>query len=498
MGYTQLCAHFRILSHLEEVGAIVEWDQAVNMPDAAGQNRAEAIATLSAECHRRLTAPQVVDWLEQAKQETDLGHWELANLREMQHLVDRAHALPTELVEASSLAEKRSEQAWRRYRAENDFKAFAPYLEEVLSLKRQTADALAARLGCSPYDALLDGYEPGFSATDIDATFGELRGFLPEFIELALERQRERAPIELVGPFSKAAQRELGVQLMKQVGFDEEAGRLDISHHPFCGGVPRDVRITTRYNESDFTTALMGILHETGHAKYEQGLPQPWLNQPVGRARGMVTHESQSLLLEMQVCRGREFLTWAAPAIRAAFPDQVKATPEAYSAENLFRYYTRVSRSFIRVDADEVTYPAHVLLRYDIERNLIAGKLSVADLPEAWDVAMYELLGLRTKGNDKDGCMQDVHWPCGLFGYFPMYTLGAMVAAQLFAAVKSQHPNILAQIERGDFEQLNAWLRKAVWSRGRSCSLAEMLNEATGEPLNAGHFKRHLVARYAS
>ncbi len=177
MAYTQLCAHFRILSHLEEIGAIVEWDQAVNMPDAAGQNRAEAIATLSAECHRRLTAGQVVEWIEQAKHEADLGEWELANLREIEHMVDRAHALPTDLVEALSLAEKRSEQAWRRYRAENDFATYAPYLEEVLLLKRQSAVALGEKLGCSPYDALLDGYELGFRATDIDAMFGELRRF---------------------------------------------------------------------------------------------------------------------------------------------------------------------------------------------------------------------------------------------------------------------------------------------------------------------------------
>lgn len=496
MAYTQLCAHFRILSHLEEISAIVEWDQAVNMPDAAGQRRAEAIATLSGEYHRRLTAPHVIDWIEEAKQESDLGQWEQANLREMQHMVERAHALPTDLVEASSLAEKRSEQAWRRYRAENDFSAYAPYMEEVLTLKRQAAAALAEKLGCSPYDALLDGYERGVRSADIDATFGDLRAFLPDFIQSVLEKQRTTPPVELHGPFSKAAQRELGALLMKHVGFDESAGRLDVSHHPFCGGVPRDVRITTRYDESDFTTALMGILHETGHAKYEQGLPVEWLDQPVGHARGMVTHESQSLLLEMQVCRGREFLTWATPFIRAAFPEQVAKAPDAYTVDNLTRYYTRVSRSFIRVDADEVTYPAHVLLRYDIERQLIAGELEVADLPEAWDSAMQELLSLSTKGNDRDGCMQDVHWPCGLFGYFPMYTLGAMVAAQLFAAVKRQHPTIPQQIEKGDFEPLNAWLRAAIWSRGRSCTLAQMLTDATGEGLNATYFKQHLTSRY--
>lgn len=496
MSYGSLYSHFRALSHLQEVGAIVEWDQAVNMPEGAAASRAEAMATLAAECHRRLTAPELDDWLERAAEQADLGAWERANLTEMQRAVTRARALPTELVSAATRAEKRSEQAWRRYRQENDYAAYAPYLEEVVALKRETARALGAKLGCSPYDALLDQYEPGITTELIDGVFADLRAFLPSFTETVLERQQAVPVIEPVGPFEVNAQRTLGLELMVRAGFDASAGRLDTSHHPFCGGVPRDVRITTRYDETDFVSALMGVLHETGHAKYEQGLPTAWQHQPVGLARGMVAHESQSLLLEMQVCRGRDFLVFATPIIAAAFPESVARNPEAFTTDNLSRLYSRVRRSLIRVDADEVTYPGHVVMRYDLERALIDGSLRVSDLPAAWDEHMRRWLGLSTLGNDRDGCLQDVHWPAGLFGYFPMYTLGAIVAAQLFAAAQRLHPALLESIQRGDFSTLDGWLRDAIWSRGSSCSLQQMLVDATGEGLDARHFKEHLTRRY--
>lgn len=496
MSYGALFSHFRSLGHLQEVAAIVEWDQAVNMPEGAAANRADAMATLAAECHRRLTAPELDEWLNAVAEQDDLGFWERANVEEMKRSLTRARALPPELVEASTRAEKRSEQAWRRYRQENDFAAYAPYLQEVVHLKRQAATALGQTLGCSPYDALLDQYEPGITSAMIDGVFAELREFLPSFTQAVIERQSKYPVVQPQGPFDVMAQRQLGQMLMVQVGFDASAGRLDTSHHPFCGGVPRDVRITTRYDQADFTSALMGVLHETGHAKYEQGLPAAWHYQPVGLARGMVTHESQSLLLEMQVCRSRDFIEFAAPLIRSAFPSNVERQPEAFSTDNLARLYTRVQRSFIRVDADEVTYPAHVILRYELERALIAGDVKVQELPGAWNELMGRYLGLSTLGNDRDGCLQDVHWPAGLFGYFPMYTLGAMVAAQLFAAAKARHPQLPLLIGQGDLRVLDGWLKEAIWMQGSSRSLQEMLRAATGEPLSARHYRDHLERRY--
>jgi len=283
------------------------------------------------------------------------------------------------------------------------------------------------------------------------------------------------------------------VKLMERIGFDFDHGRLDISLHPFCGGTPDDVRITTRYEESDFQRALQGVLHETGHAMYERGLPEAWRRQPVGRARGMSLHESQSLLVEMQVCRSREFQRFAAPILRAAFG----ASGPEWDAENLYRLGTRVERSFIRVDADEVTYPAHVILRYRLERALLAGDLALKDLPAAWNDGMKALLGI-VPPDDRRGCLQDIHWYDGAFGYFPTYTLGAMTAAQLFDAAKRADPAILSGIERGDFAPLMAWLRANVHGKASRFSTTEIIAQATGKPLDPAVFEAHLRARYVA
>ncbi len=496
MSYEKLQAHFRRIGQLDEVGAIVQWDQAVNMPAPAGQARAESMAGLSRLRHELLVQPVVADWLDRAAQENDLGDWEAANLREMERLYRRATAVPGELVEASVRADNESEQAWRRYRNENDFEGYAPHLEQVVSLKRQVAQALGTALDMETYDALMDEFEPGMRAEHIDQVFAPLAEFLPSFTDEVIEVQKRSPAVQPRGPFAEDLQRELGWQMMGAVGFDRERGRLDVSHHPFCGGVAGDVRITTRYDRDDFTSALMGVLHEAGHGKYEQGLPTTFTHQPIGLARGMALHESQSLLLEMQVCRGPHFLKFAAPRIRDAFRDKASKDPWALSHENLARLYTRVERSLIRVDADEVTYPAHIILRYEIERQIIGGELAVRDLPEAWDSRMQALLQLSTKGNYRDGCLQDVHWPSGAFGYFPLYTLGAMIAAQLYATVTKLHPDLGSSIEQGDFSALDTWLRENVWRWGSHFSTEELVERATAEPLTPNYLIEHLRSRY--
>ncbi len=499
MHYDQLAARHRRLSHLGHVEAIVGWDEATMMPEGGGEARAEALATLRVLAHEMATDPRLGELLAGAHAEAASGAldaWQTANLREIERLYVRETCLPAELVEASSRAESRSEQAWRRLRKENDWASYAPLLGEVIDRKREVAAALSSKLGLSPYDALLDGYEPGMRSAVIDTLFADLRGFLPGLIAAVVERQKSEPMTVPAGPFPVERQRALGVEVMKRVNFDFAHGRIDVSHHPFCGGVPRDVRITTRYDEGDFVKSFMGVLHETGHAKYEQNLPAAWLDQPVGRARSMGVHESQSLLQEMQVSRSRESLTFVTPLVQEAFASAAAAQPEAFTASNLHRLYTRVRAGFIRVDADEATYPCHVILRYEIERKLMEGTMQVGDIPEAWDASMRALLGLSTAGNFRDGCMQDVHWPAGLFGYFPTYTLGAMTAAQLFAAARRALPEVSGQIARGDFAPLDGWLREHIWSRGSLRTTPELVTEATGAPLATESFKRHLRARY--
>ena len=339
---------------------------------------------------------------------------------------------------------------------------------------------------------MLDGYEPDARSEAIDQVFGDIEAFLPEFLGEAMEVQARRgAALNPQGPFPVERQRQLGIQIMETIDFDFSSGRLDESLHPFSGGNPNDARITTRYDEADFATSLMGVLHETGHAQYERGLPKDWRWQPVGRSRSLSIHESQSLLVEMQVCRSESFIRFAAPLIREAF----NGAGPAWEADNIYRLYTKVEPGFIRVDADEVTYPAHVILRYNLEKALIEGAMELPDLPAAWNEGMQRLLGI-TPPSDREGCLQDIHWFDGAWGYFPTYTLGAMTAAQLYAAARVQNPAIEAGICDGDFKPLMAWLLENVHANGSSISATEIVTQATGKPLDAGVFKNHLRERY--
>ena len=493
-AYQTLEHRFKRLGVLGGVERMLEWDSQTMMPAGGAGDRAEQSAAIALICHETLTAPSLGDLLDKA--ETDdaatLDPWQIANLAEMRRRWIHANAVDARLVEALVKAVSACETCWREARPANDFAGFAPPMGEVLALVRESAAAKAEALGCSSYDALLDGFEPHGHAADIDRLFDRLAGFLPDFLASVVERQAaEPAPLPLPGPFPIDAQRALGRRMMNAVGFDFDHGRLDESDHPFTGGTPDDVRITTRYHDDDFSQALMAVLHETGHAMYERGLPAAWRHQPVGEAAGMSVHESQSLLLEMQACRSRAFAEFAAPLMREAFGGE----GPAWEAENIYRPNTRAAPGFIRVYADEITYPAHVMLRYRLEKSLIAGDLVLNDLPGAWADGMKELLGI-TPPDDRDGCMQDIHWAVGAYGYFPTYTLGAVIAAQLYEAARAADDHIEPGLARGDFKPLFAWLHSHVHSLGASLGTTKLVEHATGRPLDVGVFERHLAARY--
>ena len=492
-AYTQLEQRFKRLNALKEEAGILQWDMSAMMPAGGAAARGEQLAALEVTCHELLSAPETAELLEAAEGEAEaLEFWARANLREMRRRWRHETALDPALVEALSKAGNACEMVWREARAQADFAMVLPSLKELLGLVRRAAVAKAEVLGGTPYDALLDQHEPGGAAARIDSLFDGLAAFLPGFLSQVLERQAAApAPLALEGPFPVETQRAFARRLMERVGFDFARGRLDESLHPFCGGVPEDLRITTRYDEADFTKALMGVLHETGHAMYERGLPAKWRLQPVGEARGMAVHESQSLLIEMQVCRGAGFVGYLAPLAREAFGGQ----GPAWEAGNLLRHYNRVEPGFIRVDADEVTYPAHVILRYRLEKAMIAGEMEPDDLPEAWNAGMAELLGI-TPPDDGLGCLQDIHWYDGAWGYFPTYTLGAMAAAQLFAAAETAVPEIPEAISRGDFGPLMAWLGEHVHGLGSLYGTDELIERATGRPLDPKVFEAHLKARY--
>ena len=470
--------------------AVAGWDMQTMMPAGGSQARGEALAEMGVLRHEILTDPRVGDLIQEAGQ-ADLNDVERANLREMQRAWQQASLLPASLVEAKSLAGSRCEHAWREQRPANDWQGFAANLKEVVRLSREEAQLRAEANNSSRYDALLDLYEPGMTSAKLDATFGELKSWLPDLLQRVVEKQAHEPVEQPQGPFAIAAQRELGLSVMTTLGFDFRHGRLDVSAHPFCGGVPEDVRITTRYNQEEFLSALMGVIHETGHARYEQGLPQQWRSQPVGLARSTAIHESQSLFMEMQLGRSREFLQRILPQVS----DKLGAQP-ALNAENFVRLTQRVKPGFIRVDADELSYPAHVILRFEIERALIEGDIEVEDIPALWDEKMMQALGLDTRGNYRDGCMQDIHWTDGAFGYFPTYTLGAMYAAQLFQAVKKALPDLGERLQHGELQPVFDWLQQNIWQHGSRFPTEQLLINATGEALNPRFFRQHLEQRY--
>lgn len=493
-AYDALVARNDRIHRLAHLGAIAGWDQAALMPPAGNEARAAALAELAGLLHRMATEPALGLEIERAGREP-LDAVQRANLREMRHAWLRETALPASLVERQRLAASRCEHAWRSQRPANDWAGFLENFRPLLALAREEAERLADRTGLARYDALMDRYEPGMTSAEVDRVFGELRQWLPGLIREVVARQAARdaddPPVDPVGPFAIDRQRALCEQLMGRLGFDFEAGRLDVSTHPFCGGVPEDVRLTTRFSADDFLGALMGTVHETGHARYEQNLPRAWLGQPIGQARSMAIHESQSLAFEMQLGGHPGFAALLAPLLSEAFGAQ-----PAFEPERLHRRLTRVQRGLIRVDADEVTYPAHVILRYEIERALIEGEVQAEDIPALWDAKMQELLGLDTRGNYRDGPLQDVHWPEGLFGYFPCYTLGAMYAAQWFAAIRRTLPDLDARIARGDLAPVFDWLCEHVWSQGSRWTTEELTRRASGEPLNPAHLRAHLQQRY--
>jgi len=489
-AYSQLRSTFARLSRFNHLSAIAGWDMAAMMPPAGSKARSEALAELSVLSHQILTAKQVGEWLDQAESE-DLNDLERADLREMRRKYQQSAVLPESLVQEKSLAGARCEHAWRIQRKSNDWDSFAENLREVVRLSREEAKLRSEATGVGLYDSLLDMYEPGMTSAKLDELFGDLKTWLPNLLKTVVEKQKSETRVAPVGPFDIEKQRQLGLQVMGRLGCNFDAGRLDVSAHPFCGGVPEDVRITTRYNEHEFLSAMMGVIHETGHARYEQNLPKEWLGQPVSNARSMGVHESQSLLFEMQLGCSEPFLKSIYPLVIEQFGQR-----EGLDESNFIKLNQRVEAGLIRVDADEVSYPAHVILRYEIEKALIEGEIEVEDIPALWNRKMKEYLGIDTVGNYRDGCMQDIHWTDGGFGYFPTYTLGAMYAAQLFQCANHAIPTLQDDIARGDLTALFQWLQQNIWQHGSRFTTDQLIKNATGETLNPAYFRKHLESRY--
>jgi carboxypeptidase Taq len=494
-AYDRLLRRFERIATIDECASVLSWDASAMMPPGGGPARADQMAVLASLAHAQLTDPSVADDLAAAESlPTDPDPWSAANLRLMRRAYTRAVAVPADLVEALARASSKCEKVWREAKSKASFNLVRPQLTELVNLTRHKSVALGQALQMNPYDALMDGYQRGTKASEVASIFGTYERFLTENLPLVEARQAKQGPVmKPMGPFPLAAQEKLCRRISSRIGLDFDFARLDQSAHPFSGGIPSDVRITTRYDENDFTKAVMAVIHETGHAMYERGLPASYARQPVGENAGMAVHESQSLIVEMIACRSDDYLDWLGRSLNSAFGGD----PKPYEVDNLGRLWRRVERTLIRTEADEMTYPAHVIMRFRLENAMITGNLAVADLPGAWNSAIKDMLGI-TPPDDAQGCLQDIHWYDGAFGYFPCYTLGAMAAAQLMVVAVKQTQGMATAMGLGDLSPLMNWLHNNVHAHANLLSFNDLLKAATGKPLDPTDFQAHLRARYLS
>lgn len=496
MSFQKLDDINRNLASLDHALAILGADEATNMPVGGGEQRAEAVSSLAGLRHEQASAPEIADLIADAENE-DLTDDQKLGLAEFKRQYSHLVCLPADFVRRQSSVNMRSEQLWRSLRPKGDWPTFAAALEGVVELIREEAAMRSDATGLSPYDALMEQYDPGNRVPDVAPIFDrlktELKDLLPQILDAQEKRLADNPLKPMKGPFPVDKQRALGLSVMAPMGFDFNHGRLDTSHHPFCGGVPTDIRMTTRYSTDGFLNSLLAVLHETGHALYEQGLPRENAHWPHNHARGMGMHESQSLFVEMQITRSPEFWHWVRPLVDEHIG---KDALDGWSDTDILNMVNHVAPGYIRVDADEVTYPLHVILRFEMEQALVAGDMQVKDIPEVWNAKMEEYLGLSTLNDVSNGPMQDVHWPGGAMGYFPSYTLGAMMAAQQWAAMEKSLPDARAGIAEGQFAPINDWRRDNIWSHGSRYTTPELMTRATGEPLNPDYFIAHLKKRY--
>jgi carboxypeptidase Taq len=472
------------IADLERTQQILQWDQETMMPDGGHGARRSLLATLAATHHRLITSTELSDAVEEAMATTDTASVERRQLEAARHEIDRAAKMPEALVAALAEAASDGILAWRKARAQESFTPFAPALTRMLALRREEAAALD--VGEHPYDSLLDQYEPGVRTAELVPLFDELAPALARVVARVVDSGIDIDEAPARGDFPQEAQRTFGRWVAEAIGFDFERGRLDLSIHPFCSGfAPGDVRITWRHDPEDFRPAVFGIMHEAGHGMYEQGLPADFERTPLGFTRSMGVHESQSRLWENHVGRHSGFWHFALPRFRESFP--------AWQGdhEGLWRTLHKVVPSLIRVEADEVTYSLHILVRFRLELALLTGELEVEGLPDAWDAAYEELLGLRP-GNVVEGVLQDIHWAEGLLGYFPTYTLGSLLSAQLFETAERELGGLEPRFRDGEYAPLLDWLRTTVHRHGSRYTAAEITEQATGAPLSSAPFLRYV------
>jgi carboxypeptidase Taq len=488
----QLRERMAALADLRNVAQLLDWDQQTMMPPGGAPARAETVATVQKISHEMFISDETGRLIEAAGAHLDgapADSDEASLIRVTRRQWDKARRVPAELAGDLARASSVGQQAWVAAREDSDFAGFAPYLERNFELIRRYIDCFDG-FDC-PYDVVLDDYEPGGRTRDVARLFDELKSELRPMIA-EVEQHHDRVDDSLLyGDFPVDRQRRLVRWLLEQMGFDRSAWRIDDAVHPFATGFSNhDVRITTRWDGTFLPTSVYGAMHECGHGLYEEGIAQSLQRTPLGHAESLALHESQSRLWENMVGRGRPFCGVLAPRIVDVFGDSVSAL----NAETLYRAVNRVAPSLIRVEADEVTYGLHIIVRFELEQELVDGRLAIRDLPEAWNARYREYLGVEVP-DDARGVLQDVHWASGLIGYFPTYALGNLIAGQMFQRAHADLPNLDAQLGAGDLHGLREWLREHVHRHGAKFSSSELLDRLVGGPIAVGPFVDYLKAK---
>ncbi|MEZ6132438.1 MAG: carboxypeptidase M32 [Planctomycetaceae bacterium] len=493
--YQELLTLVRKAALLGSCGSVLSWDRETYMPVGGNEHRANQLSLLAGVAHEWSTHPRIGELLDQLADSelNDAEHSDsVANIREIRRTYDRSRKLPQRLVEEISRVTALAQHHWAESRSKADFSSFAPWLKQIIALKREEASSVGFPEGGEPYDALLDEYEPGASSASVAAVFAALRQELVPLLDAITGAERQPQTSILKASFPVAQQAELGREAAAAIGFDFAKGRLDVTTHPFCSGFgPGDCRLTTRYDEHFFSSAFFGTLHECGHGMYEQGLPEDAFGTPLGSSVSLGIHESQSRMWENLVGRSKAFWQHFYPRTQQRFPDALSGV----SLDDFHFAINAVNPSFIRVEADEVTYNLHIMLRFDLERELISGRLSAEDVPAAWNARFTKDFGI-TPASDAEGCLQDVHWSAGLLGYFPTYALGNMYAAQFFEAAEEQIGDLQILFAKGEFRPLLDWLRNHVHHHGQRFSANRLVEVVTGHSLSNKPLMKQLNDRF--
>ncbi|MGL4595885.1 MAG: carboxypeptidase M32 [Bacteroidia bacterium] len=489
-NYESYKNQLRRLADVNFAAAVLSWDQETYMPPKGADHRASQLATLAGLAHAQATDKALGELLEKLNADESLDAVQRANVVYSLRGYKKTQKYSAEFVESLSRAISEAFQAWQTAKKENKFAHFAPHLEKIIALRREECEFVGYKE--HPYDALLDEYEPGLTTADVEKLFDEVRAELVPFVKAIAARKQNSQEI-LQKNYAKDKQWEFGLYLLRIMGYDFEAGRQDISMHPFTINFgPNDVRVTTRVDEHDLADMVTGSVHEGGHALYEQGLPESEYGLPSGEAVSLGIHESQSRLWENNVGRSLEYWKAVLPELKKLFPEQTANT----SAQTFFEAFNVVQPSLIRVNADELTYHFHIMIRFEAEKALIEGSLAVNDIPAFWNKRYNDYLGIDVP-TDAEGCLQDVHWSHGSFGYFPTYSLGSFYAAQFYAAAEKAIPDLEQQIERGELLPLRAWLRENIHQYGKQYSARELCERISGQPLQFSYFMAYARKKYA-